>query len=100
MVARVVQELMIKVFPVSIAEEGHVKLPQEVLDSLQVSPEKSLMLLQIGELIFIVPKQPQVSSLTERFVSIMNTNKVSLGDLLEGLQEERQVIWEQSQSRD
>jgi len=94
------QELTIKTFPLSIAEAGQVTLPQEVLDSLQVSPENSLLLLQIGELVLLVPRQPQVSSLADRFVSLMNTSQVSLGDLLEGLQEERQTIWEESQHRD
>jgi len=37
------QELTIKTFPLSIAEAGQVTLPQEVLDSLQVSPENSLL---------------------------------------------------------
>ena len=94
------QELTIKTFPLSIAEEGQVTLPQEVLKSLQVSLENSLMLLQIGELILLVPRQPKVSFLGERFISLMNTNQVSLENLLDGLQQERQTIWEESQHRD
>jgi hypothetical protein len=94
------QELTIKTFRLSIAEEGHVTLPQEVLNSLQVSLENSLMLLQIGELILLVPRQPQVSSLADRFISLMNTNQVSLENLLDGLQQERQTILEESQHRD
>ncbi|MEQ8974577.1 MAG: hypothetical protein RIE73_29840 [Coleofasciculus sp. C1-SOL-03] len=94
------QELTIKTFLLSMAEAGQVTLPQEVLDSLQVSPENSLLLLQIGEFVLLVPRQPQVSSLADRFVSQMNTNQVSLEDLLEGLQEERQTIWEEYKHRD
>ena len=53
--------------------------------------------LQTGEFAVIVPRIPQVTALTESFVSLMNANNVTVDELLEGLQEERQAIWQEQQ---
>ncbi len=53
--------------------------------------------LQIGEFAVIVPRIPKVTALTENFVSLMNANNVTVDELLEGLQEERQAIWQEQQ---
>jgi hypothetical protein len=64
-----------------------------------VNEGQTLNLLQIGELVLLVPKQPQVTSLAKSFISLMAVNNVSLNDLLEGLQQERQAIWQERQGR-
>lgn len=51
------------------------------------------MLLQMGEVIVLTPRQPQVSRLTDKIVGLMEEEGVSLADLLQGLKEERETIW-------
>jgi type I restriction enzyme S subunit len=79
------------------------KITEEAVkcSSAKVFPEthegQTLTLLQIGEFAVIVSRIPQVTTLTESFVSIMNANSVTVDELLEGLQEERQAIWQEQQ---
>lgn len=80
-------------------KQGQIVIPKDVLNSLQVNEGQTLNLLQIGELVLLVPKQPQVTSLAKSFISLMAVNNVSLNDLLEGLQQERQAIWQERQGR-
>ena len=39
----------------------------------------------------------QFTTLTDKFISLMNENNVTLDELLEGLQQERQAIWQEQQ---
>jgi len=82
-----------------VQKQGQIVIPKDVLNSLQVNEGQTLNLLQIGELVLLVPKQPQVTSLAKSFISLMAVNNVSLNDLLEGLQQERQAIWQERQGR-
>lgn len=56
------------------------------------------MLVQIGNLILLAPKQPQVTELIDRIVTIMENENVGLTDLLAGLEAEREAIWQEKQS--
>jgi bifunctional DNA-binding transcriptional regulator/antitoxin component of YhaV-PrlF toxin-antitoxin module len=84
-----------KVFSLQLQKEGQINIPQDVLNTLQTHEGQTLTLLQIGEFAVIVPKIPKVTALTESFVSLMNANNVTVDELLEGLQEERQAIWQE-----
>jgi len=86
-----------KVFSLQVQKEGQVNIPQDVLNTLQTHEGQTLTLLQIGEFAIIVPRIPQVTAVTESFVSLMNANNVTVDELLEGLQEERQAIWQEQQ---
>jgi len=84
-----------KVFSLQVQKEGQINIPQDVLNTLQTHEGQTLTLLQIGEFAVIVPRIPKVTALTESFVSLMNANNVTVDELLEGLQEERQAIWQE-----
>jgi bifunctional DNA-binding transcriptional regulator/antitoxin component of YhaV-PrlF toxin-antitoxin module len=86
-----------KVFSLQVQKEGQVNIPQDVLNTLQTHEGQTLTLLQIGEFAIIVPRIPKVTALTESFVSLMNSSNVTVDELLEGLQEERQAIWQEQQ---
>jgi hypothetical protein len=57
-----------------------------------------LVLLPIGNLIVLAPKQPQAPQLIERIATIMENENVGLTDLLAGLEAEREAIWRDKQS--
>ncbi|MEA5477713.1 hypothetical protein VB774_08765 [Pseudanabaena galeata UHCC 0370] len=86
-----------KVFSLQVQKEGQINIPQDVLNTLQTHEGQTLTLLQIGEFAVIVPRIPQVTTLTENFVSLMNASNITVDELLEGLQEERQSIWQEQQ---
>jgi AbrB family looped-hinge helix DNA binding protein len=89
----------VKIFSLQVQKQGQIVIPKDVLNSLQVNEGQTLNLLQIGELVLLVPKQPQETSLAKSFISLMAVNNVSLNDLVEGLQQERQAIWQERQGR-
>ena len=86
-----------KMFSLQVQKEEQISIPQDVLNTLKTHEGKTLTLLQIGEFDVIVPSIPQVTTLTESFVSLMNSSNVTVDELLEGLQEERQAIWQEQQ---
>ena len=57
-----------------------------------------MVLIQIGNLIVLAPKQPQAPQLIEGIVTIMENKNVGLTDLLGGLEAEREAIWHAKQS--
>jgi bifunctional DNA-binding transcriptional regulator/antitoxin component of YhaV-PrlF toxin-antitoxin module len=83
----------VKTYPVRLRERGQITMPQIVRESLNVAQGDILTLLQIGDLVLLTPRKPQVPQLAEQIVAIMEDEKVSLADLLLGLQEERKAIY-------
>jgi AbrB family looped-hinge helix DNA binding protein len=79
--------------PVRLRKRGQITLPQTVRDSLGLSEGDILTLLQIGEVVMLAPKQPQVPRLADRIAGLMEEEGISLADLLQGLKEEREAIW-------
>jgi bifunctional DNA-binding transcriptional regulator/antitoxin component of YhaV-PrlF toxin-antitoxin module len=91
-------DVEIKQFPIIRGQGGEITIPQLLQDSLNVNQGDTLVLLQIGNLIFLTPKQPQVPQLIDRIVTIRENENVSLTDLLSGLEAEREAIWQEKQS--
>jgi bifunctional DNA-binding transcriptional regulator/antitoxin component of YhaV-PrlF toxin-antitoxin module len=88
-----------KTFSLQVQKEGQINIPQDVLNTMQTKEGQTLTLFQIGGFAVILPSPPQVSTLTDNFVSLMETNQVSLDELLEGLQQERQAIWQEQTTK-
>ncbi len=91
-------DVQIQQFPIILGQGGEITIPQLLQDSLNVNQGDMLVLLQIGNLIVLAPKQPQVPQLIDRIVTIMENENVSLSNLLAGLEAEREAIWQEKQS--
>ncbi|MEG4837565.1 hypothetical protein [Microcoleus sp. B9-D4] len=91
-------DVQIQQFPIILGQGGEITIPQLLQDSLNVNQGDTLVLLQIGNLIFLAPKQPQVPQLIDGIVTIMESENVGLNDLLAGLEAEREAIWQEKQS--
>ncbi|MCP2731473.1 AbrB/MazE/SpoVT family DNA-binding domain-containing protein [Limnofasciculus baicalensis] len=91
-------DLEIQQFPIIMGEGGSITIPQLLQDSLNVNRGDMLVLLQIGNMIVLAPKQPQVPQLIDRIGTIMENENVGLTDLLAGLEAEREAIWQEKQS--
>lgn len=81
-----------KTYPVQLQDQGQITVPRGMLDDLGLTEGDTLVLFQIGDLVLLTPKQPQVPLLADKIVAIMEDENVSLADLLAGLQEERKTI--------
>ncbi|CAC5344645.1 MULTISPECIES: hypothetical protein [Planktothrix] len=90
-------DVEIQQFPIILGQGGEITIPQLLQDSLNVNQGDMLVLLQIGNLILLAPKQPQVPQLIDQIVSIMENENVDLTDLLAGLETEREAIWLEKQ---
>jgi AbrB family looped-hinge helix DNA binding protein len=82
----------IKTYPIRVRERGQITVPQAVRETLAVADGDILTLIQVGEVVLLTPRQPQVPSLADKIAAIMEQENVSLADLLQGLVEERETI--------
>jgi len=95
--ARRETEVNSKTFPVRLRRRGQITVPQTVRDDLSVTEGDILTLLQVGDVVLLTPRQPQVPRLADKIADMMESEDVSLADLLEGLKEEREAIWRERQ---
>lgn len=86
-----------KTFPIRLGEQGQIIVPQVVQDHLNLTEGDMLTMIQVGELVLLTPRQPQVPQLADKITAIMEDEGVNLADLLTGLQAEREAIWQEQQ---
>jgi AbrB family looped-hinge helix DNA binding protein len=84
---------------VRLRERGQLTIPRPVREALELADGDMLALVQVGGVIVLSPKQPQVPMLADKFVRIMEDEGVSLAELLSGLKEEREALWRERKAR-
>jgi AbrB family looped-hinge helix DNA binding protein len=87
-----------KTYPIRLRGRGQITVPQTVRDNLNVTEGDILTLLQVGDVVLLTPKRPQVPRLADKIVDLMEAEGVSLADLLSGLEEEREAILRERQA--
>ena len=87
-----------KTYPIRLRGRGQITVPQTVRDNLNVTEGDILTLLQVGDVVLLTPKRPQVPLLADKIVEMMEAEGVSLADLLSGLEEEREAILRERQA--
>lgn len=87
----------IKTFPVRLEKEGVITIPQAMQNNLSLSEGDMLMFVQIGDLFLLTLKQPQVPQLADKIAGLRLDAGLSIEDLLEGLEQEREAIWLQQE---
>ncbi|MEA5599489.1 hypothetical protein [Rivularia sp. UHCC 0363] len=86
-----------KTFPVRLEKEGVISIPQAMQDNLSLSEGDMLTLVQIGDLVLLTLKKLQVPQLADQIAALRLDAGLSIEDLLEGLEQEREAIWLQKQ---
>lgn len=84
-----------KTFPIRLQDQGQITVPQVVQNDLNVTEGDILTMLQVGDLVLLTPRQPQVPQLADKIIAIMEDEGVSLTDLMAGVEAEREAIWQQ-----
>lgn len=82
-------------FAVRVRERGQITLPQAVRTRLAVDTGDTLNLVQIDDILLLTPKQTMIPRLSQEFTVLMQEEGVSLAELLQGLEEERKLIWQE-----
>lgn len=90
-------EYEIKQTTVRLRERGQITIPQAVRDKWAVEANELdvLNLIEIGDAVFLSPNKLLLPELSKQFSALMDEEGVSLADLLEGLAEERQAIYQE-----
>lgn len=90
-------EYEIKQTTVRLRERGQITIPQSVRDkwAAEAIEPDVLNLVEIGDVVFLTPKKLLLPELSRQFSALMDEEGVSLADLLEGLAEERQAIYQE-----
>ncbi len=57
-----------------------------------------LILVQVDDVLFLSRRETAVSDLSQQFSAMMQEAGVSLAELLNGLEEERKLIWAERES--
>lgn len=87
-----------RVFPIRLQAGGQIAVPQVLQEKLNLTEGDMLTLLEVGEVLLLATKPPQVPQLADRILAIMESEGVSLSDLLLGLETERENISQEQQS--
>ncbi|MBE2233943.1 MAG: AbrB/MazE/SpoVT family DNA-binding domain-containing protein [Anaerolinea sp.] len=87
-------------FAVRVRERGQITLPQSVRTSLAVDAGDTLNLVQIDDVLLLSPRQAMIPKLSQEFSALMTEEGVSLAELLQGLEEERKLIWQERYAND
>ena len=82
----------VQTFPVRLRSKGQITLPQAVRDHWDVADGDALTLLEVGDVVLLSRKEPEMPRLADKMLALMAEQGVSLADLLEGLEEERRSI--------
>ena len=86
-------------YTVQIRERGQLTLPRKVRTQMSLDAGDALTLVQINDIIVLSPRQPAIPKLAGEFSQLMDEADVTLADLLQGLDEERERIWHERTSR-
>ena len=87
------------IYSVRLRERGQLTLPQAVRRNLALGDGDVLTLVQIDDLAVLARRSSLLPKLSEEFTSIMKEDGVSLVDLLQGLEQERDEIWRERSVR-
>ena len=89
---------MTTTYTVRLRDRGQLTLPQAVRKKLAVDDGDILTLVQIDDLAIITRRSSLLPKLSQEFTAIMKEDGVSLAELLQGLEEEREQIWRERQA--
>ena len=89
------ENMEIKAFPIRIENEGKITIPEDLNVHLSLVTGDTLTLLQIGDVVLLTPKQPQVPQIADKITAMIEDAGLELGDLLQGLAAERAAIWQE-----
>jgi bifunctional DNA-binding transcriptional regulator/antitoxin component of YhaV-PrlF toxin-antitoxin module len=87
--------IALETYPVRLRNRGQITVPQALREQLAVSDGDFLVLVKLGDLVFLSPKSLQVPRLADKLAGMLDEAGMTLADLLQGLEEQRSAIWQE-----
>ena len=78
--------------PIVVREGNTIEIPSELGERLGITPGSQVYIYQVGETLSVRLKPSQLLEACAEFETAMLEDEVTLGDLLAGLEEEREAI--------
>lgn len=85
--------------PIVVQEGNTIEIPLELAKRLGITPGSQVYVYQLGETLSVRPKPSKLLEACEEFETVMLEEGVTLDDLLQGLEEEREAIAKEHQKR-
>ncbi|MCB0206748.1 MAG: AbrB/MazE/SpoVT family DNA-binding domain-containing protein [Anaerolineae bacterium] len=85
-------------YTVRVQERGQIALPKPVRKSLAINAGDALNLVQLDDILLLSVRPTMIPRLSREFMEIMQEEGVNLAELLQGMEEERQLIWQERPS--
>lgn len=89
------QLLPVQTYPARLRGRGQITIPQQIRDRLAIDEGDFLAWVEIGDMIFLTTKPLQVPKLADKLADMLDTSGLTLADLLLGLTEQRQAMWQE-----
>ena len=78
--------------PIVVREGNTIEIPPELGQRLGITPGSQVYIYQVGETLSVRLKPSTLLEACSEFEAIMLEDRVSLDDLLKGLEEEREAV--------
>jgi AbrB family looped-hinge helix DNA binding protein len=89
----------IATYATRIRPRGQITIPQPIRNELLLNTGDLITFTKIGDVTILTNQQSHLSELVDRMMADMNMAGLTLTDMLEGLEEERQALWQEKQGR-
>lgn len=83
---------MMKSFPIRLQKNGTIVVPQDIQEKFNLQEGDLLNLIEIEGMILLTLQPSKVAQLADQIVTIREKSKISLDELLQGLDEQRKEI--------
>lgn len=80
---------------VRVWNKGQITIPKSIRENLNIEDDTILNLIQIGNAIFITPRELKLSGLAREFREIIKKEGLSEKELMKALKEARKEIYEE-----
>lgn len=78
---------------VRVWSRGQITIPKNIREKLNITNDTVLNLVQIGEAIFLTPRDLKLPELSREFQTIMKEENITGDDLMQALREARKEIY-------
>ncbi len=92
--------LRVQPYIVQLSGEGEIPLPKELRDELAVTEGDLFSLVKINSYLLLVPKRLVVPEMTDKIAQVAEEEGVTLDDLLAGLDEVAEQLYQERYGRE
>jgi AbrB family looped-hinge helix DNA binding protein len=88
-----------EVFTAEIKTRGQLTIPKKIRDARHLAEGQIVSLIPVGDSIIVTPKRLELEEARREIRMIMKASGLSAEDLIEGLREERETLFQETYGR-